>query len=168
MSNGFQCTLLSTAQYGMHKQTAEIVQQHLAEIGIQAKLNLPDWATRLTLGGRGQYDFAVVGDSALTPDPDGIAFLLDAELPESISRSYGMSTPKLHELFVQGRSTFEHEKRREIYAQMEQEALEQAPFVGLAWRSQGYAMKKSVEGFHNLPGSLSFASGITLEETSIA
>ena len=52
MSNGFQCTLLSTAQYGMHKQTAEIVQQHLAEIGIQAKLNLPDWATRLTLGGR--------------------------------------------------------------------------------------------------------------------
>ena len=84
MSNGFQCTLLSTAQYGMHKQTAEIVQQHLAEIGIQAKLNLPDWATRLTLGGRGQYDFAVVGDSALTPDPDGIAFLLDAELPESI------------------------------------------------------------------------------------
>ena len=168
MSNGFQCTLLSTAQYGMHKQTAEIVQQHLAEIGIQAKLNLPDWATRLTLGGRGQYDFAVVGDSALTPDPDGIAFLLDAELPESISRSYGMSTPRLHELFVQGRSTFEHEKRREIYAQMEQEALEQAPFVGLAWRSQGYAMKKSVEGFHNLPGSLSFASGITLEETSIA
>ena len=65
--NGFPCTLLSTAQYGMHKQTAEIVQQHLAEIGIQVKLNLPDWATRLTLGGRGQYDFAVVGDSALSP-----------------------------------------------------------------------------------------------------
>ena len=168
MPNGFSCTLLSTAQYGMHKQTAEIAQQHLAEIGIQAKLNLPDWATRLTLGGRGQYDFAVVGDSALSPDPDGIAFLLDAELPESISRSYGMSTPRLHELFVQGRSTFDPEKRREIYAQMEKEALEQAPFVGLAWRSQGYAMKKAVEGFHNLPGSLTFASAITLEETSVA
>ena len=79
-----------------------------------------------------------------------------------------MSTPKLHELFVQGRSTFDPDKRREIYAKMEQEALEQAPFVGLAWRSQGYAMKKSVEGFHNLPGSLTFASAITLEETSKA
>jgi ABC-type transport system substrate-binding protein len=165
--NGFSCTLLSTAQYGMHKQTAEVVQQHLTEIGIQVKLNLPDWATRLTLGGRGQYDFAVVGDSALNPDPDGIAFLLDAELPESISRSYGMSTPKLHELFVQGRSIFDPAKRREIYAQMEQEALEQATFVGLAWRSQGYAMAKKVEGFHNLPGSLTFASGITLEGTSV-
>jgi ABC-type transport system substrate-binding protein len=166
--NGFSCTLLSTAQYGMHKQTAEVVQQHLAEIGIQVKLNLPDWATRLTLGGRGQYDAAVVGDSALNPDPDGIAFLLDAELPESISRSYGMSTPKLHQLFVQGRSVFDPAKRREIYAQMEQEALEQATFVGLAWRSQGYAMARKVEGFHNLPGSLTFASGITLEGTSVA
>ena len=36
--------------------------------------------------------------------------------------------------------------------------------VGLAWRSQGYAMKKSVEGFTNLPGQLTFYSGITLEE----
>ncbi|MBV9811118.1 MAG: peptide ABC transporter substrate-binding protein, partial [Acetobacteraceae bacterium] len=44
VGGGFSCTLLSTAQYGMHKSTAEIVQQHLGEIGIQVQLNLPDWA----------------------------------------------------------------------------------------------------------------------------
>ena len=40
----------------MHKETAEVVQQNLAAIGIQAELNLPDWATRVPLGNRGQYD----------------------------------------------------------------------------------------------------------------
>ena len=41
----YYTTLLSTAQYGMHKSTAEVVQQNLATIGINVELNLPDWAT---------------------------------------------------------------------------------------------------------------------------
>src|SRR5262249_52420395 len=41
--NGFSATLLSTAQYGMHKDTAEVVQQSLREIGVQVQLNMPDW-----------------------------------------------------------------------------------------------------------------------------
>jgi len=41
--NGFSCSLLSTAQYGMHKDTAEVVQQNIAAVGIKAELNLPDW-----------------------------------------------------------------------------------------------------------------------------
>jgi peptide/nickel transport system substrate-binding protein len=53
-ANGFQTTLLATAQFGMHKDTAEVVQQHLAEIGIQCELQLPDWSTRVSRGTRGQ------------------------------------------------------------------------------------------------------------------
>ena len=39
--------------------------------------------------------------------------------------------------------------------------------VGLAWRSQGYGMKKSVMGFKSYSGALNFFSGLALEETSI-
>src|SRR5208337_2614707 len=38
MASGFSCKLLSTAQYGMHKDTAAVTQQYLAAIGIQAEL----------------------------------------------------------------------------------------------------------------------------------
>ena len=44
--------------------------------------------------------------------------------------------------------------------------LEQAPMVGLCFRSQGYAMSKRCHGFHNLPGALTFYSGTTLEQTA--
>ena len=73
VGNGFACKLLSTAQYGMHKDTATVVQQNLAAVGIQAELVLPDWSTRVTLGNRGQYELAVMGSASEYNDPDGLA-----------------------------------------------------------------------------------------------
>ena len=164
LADGFPCTLLATAQYGMHKTTAEVVQQHLGEIGIQAQLNLPDWATRVTLAGRGQYDLAVNGTTAESADPDGLTPLIDSTLAPSTSRSFGIKAERLHQLLAEGRAELDQAKRKEIYARMEEEALTQATLVGLAWRSQGYAMRKEIKGFSNLPGSLTFYSGLTLEE----
>jgi peptide/nickel transport system substrate-binding protein len=164
--DGFSCTLLSTAQYGMHKDTAVLMQQHLAAVGIQVQLALPDWATRVTLGNRGQYEFAVNGSVSDGNDPDGLAGLLDSSLGASNARSYKLSLPKLEQLFVAGRTEFEQAKRQDIYRDLQREAVEQAPAVFLAWRSQGYAMGSDVKGFSNLPGALTFFSGATLEETS--
>ena len=72
LPDGFSCNLLSTAQYGMHKDTGEVVQQNLATVGIQVQMNLPDWATRVQLGNRGQYDLAVNGTAVEIADPDGM------------------------------------------------------------------------------------------------
>ena len=58
-------------------------------------------------------------------------------------------------------------RRRQIYGEMERVALEDAPMVGIAWRSQGYAMQRYVEGFKNLPVFLTFYSGTTIEDVSI-
>ncbi len=167
LANGFACTLLATAQYGMHKATAEIVQQHLAEIGIQATLSLPEWGQRVTLGNRGQYEIAVFGTSTDNNDPDGMQTVIDGDLPANYGRSYAMPTPRLHELFAAGRREFDPAKRRAIYAELQKTALADAPMVSLAWRTQAYAMTRRVQGFTSLPGALSGASGITLETTSL-
>ncbi|MCQ4162056.1 ABC transporter substrate-binding protein [Roseomonas sp. GC11] len=163
---GLTCSLLSTAQYGMHKDTAEVVQQHLAAVGINATLNMPDWATRVALGNRGQYDMAVMGTSADSNDPDGIASILDGSLAPSYVRSFALKTERITALFAAGRAEFDEAKRRAIYREVEKLAIEQTPIVGLTWRSQGYAMRKGVTGFQNLPGALTFYSGITLESTA--
>ena len=168
MAGGFATTLLSTAQYGMHKATAEVVQQNLAAVGIQVTLNLPDWATRINLGNRGQYEFCVQGTTADNNDFDGVASLVDGELPPNNSRSVGIPTPEIHALFARGRAEFDPAKRRAIYAELADLALDQCPMVGLAWRAQGYAMARDVRGFVNLPGAFTFFSGLTLEDTYFA
>ena len=165
--DGFSCSLLSTAQYGMHKDTAEVVQQNVAAIGIKAELNLPDWATRVTVGNKGQYDMGVMGDAADSNDPDGIAKVIDGSLSASYSRSFGLKTDKITALIRAGSAEFDKAKRKTIYKELEALAIEEAPMVGLAWRSQGYAMQKRVSGFKNLPGALSFYSGSTFEDTAV-
>ncbi len=165
-ASGFSCTLLSTAQYGMHKDTAVLMQQHLAAVGIQVELALPDWPTRVALGNRGQYEFAVSGTTTDGNDPDGMAPLLDSSLGASASRSYDLPLPEMTKLFAAGRSEFDPAKRRDIYLDIQKIAVEQVPAIFLAWRSQGYAMGRDVQGFTNMPGALTFFSGATLEETS--
>lgn len=166
--DGFSCTLLSTAQYGMHKDTAVLVQQHLAAIGIQVQLSLPDWPTRVALGNRGQFEFSVSGTVADGNDPDGLAGVIDPALGPGLARSYGLDLPKVSALFAAGRREFDEAKRIEIYKDLQKESLESCPSVFLAWRSQGYAMARNVQGFANLPGELTFLSGLTLEETSLS
>lgn len=164
--NGFACKLLSTAQYGMHKDTATVVQQHLAAVGIQVELVLPDWATRVALGNRGQYEFAVMGSAAESNDPDGLAPFVDGSLAPSYVRSYALDVPKLDALLAAGRAEFDEAKRRAIYTDMQRLYLQEAPMVGLCFRAQGYAMKRDVQDFHNMPGALTFYSGTTFETTS--
>jgi ABC-type transport system substrate-binding protein len=166
MAEGFNCTLLSTAQYGMHKSTAEVVQQHLAKIGINVSLNLPDWATRVTLGNRGQYEMCVQGQAADNNDPDGLSAYIDGSLPPDNSHSVGLPTPRIHELLAQGRAEFDVAKRRAIYDEVQQLVIAEVPLVGLCWRAQGYAMTKDLTGFTNLPGGLNFYSGYSLEDVA--
>ncbi|MGH7050102.1 MAG: ABC transporter substrate-binding protein [Acetobacteraceae bacterium] len=167
LANGFSCSLLSTAQYDMHKITAEVVQEDLAAIGINARLNLPDWASRVVLGNRGQYELAVMGSAATSNDPNGISVFIDGTLSPSYVRSYDLVVPGLAKLLAAGRAEFDPAKRKAIYDQVQKLCLQQTPIVSLCWREQAYAMAKDVHGFHNLPGELTFYSGYTLEDTTL-
>src|SRR5260370_14810803 len=165
MPNGFKAALLSTAQYGMHKDTAEVVQQNLAAVGVQVELQLPDWATRVALGNKGQYDFAVMGTVGDFNDPDSLTGFVGSGQTASYNRSFGYGNAKVDDLLAKGRAELDLAKRKQIYRQAERLALHDAAMVGLLWRSQGYAMQKSVKGFKNMPGFLTFYSGLTLEDT---
>ena len=164
---GFSTTLLATAQYSMHKDTAEIVQQYLAAVGINAELRLPDWPTRVALGTKGQYDIAIHGVSADSNDPDGLSAVMDTSLSPTHGRSFRLSAPRTVAALARGRAEFDAAKRVQIYQEMQAAALEEVPLVGLAWRSQGYGMARNVQGFRNLPGALSAFSGVTLEATEL-
>jgi peptide/nickel transport system substrate-binding protein len=164
VGGGFSCTLLSNITNGMHKSTAEVVQQNLAEIGIQVQLALPDWANFLTQANRGQYEFAVNGTALDSNDPDSLTSLLDGSQSLGYARSAGLAIPELTRLLAVGRSELDQAKRKAIYNQVQQVALDQVPACFLVLRTQAYAMQQNVQGFHNLPGQLTFYSGYTLED----
>ncbi len=161
--DGFDCTMLSTAQYGMHQSTAEVCQAYLSMIGVNVTLDLPEWSTRVKKGNEGAYDLAVMGTAALNNDPDGLATVVDGALAPSFARSFGLETPEISELYKKGRTIFDAEARKEVYKELERIAIETVPIMGLCWREQGYGLAANVDGFANIPGQLTFHSGYTLE-----
>ena len=167
-ANGFQTTILATAQFNMHKDTAEIVQQHLAEIGIQGELQLPAWPTPVQRGTRGQYDMAIHGVASDHNDPDGLAVVMDPSLSPTHGRSFGLQAPRTTALFARGRAEFDPARRVEIYRDLQRAALEEVPLVGLAWREQGFGLDRRIQGFHTLPGALAINSAQSLENVSFA
>ncbi|MFK4772105.1 ABC transporter substrate-binding protein [Rhizobium sp. ZW T2_16] len=165
--NGFECRLLATATYGMHQDTASVVQAHLDVIGIKATLDLPDWGTRVTAGKEGKYNIAVHGTSGNYNDPDALWSLLYSGNP-SYLQSFGFKSARIDGLLEKGRTEVDPAKRKAIYQDLVIAYYEEVPQVPLNWRVQAYAMKKSVEGFEQLPGFLSGSSGYALDETKLA
>lgn len=164
--NGFDCRLLATATYGMHQDTASVVQAYLAAIGINATLDLPDWGTRVNAGKEGKYNIAVHGTSGNFNDPDALWSLLYSGNP-SYLQSFGFKSARIDGLLEQGRNEVDPAKRKTIYQQLVVAYYEEVPQVPLNWRIQAYAMKASVEGFEQLPGFLSGSSAYALDETKL-
>ena len=150
----------------MHQQTAVAVQAELKKVGIDVTLDLPDWATRISRNLKGDYDFLVTGTAGDITDPDWLSnFFYGGEV--RLNNSAYFDDPQINELLDSGKNTLNDSKRKQIYQKMVSRALELSPFVFLTWREQSYAMNQKVKGFQNLPGFLSFQSGITIEAISI-
>ena len=147
----------------MHKDTAEVVQQYLAAIGIQCELQLPDWSTRVPRGGQGQYDIAVHGVVAENNDPDGLTPLSIRRCPRPTAARSGERAAHAAAL-AHGRAEFDQAKRVEIYKDMQRAASRRCRWPGSPGALRATAWIAG-EGFTNLPGELTNSSGRTLEET---
>lgn len=164
---GFSCTLLATSTYAMHQDTASVVQAYLQQIGINAKLNLPDWATRVQDGKNGDYDIAVHGLGGYYNDPDSTWPLLHSGAP-SYTRSYGFTSKKIDNLLEQGRAETDHAKRQAIYEKLYVAYFEEVPQVPLNWRVQADALNNHVTGFMAFPGWLNSSSAYSLDDTALS
>jgi len=164
--NGFTATLLSTAQYGMHKDTAEVVQQNLNAIGAHVTLSLPDWPTRVTTGNEGRYQFAVMGTVGDYNDPDYLSLFLHSG-PTYYAYAPGYDNATMDAMLDQARSTLDRASRQSMYVRIQRTELEDAPDIFLTYREQGYTYKASVQGFRLVPGFLAFYTGYGLDDVTV-
>ncbi|MFC0529537.1 ABC transporter substrate-binding protein [Phytohabitans kaempferiae] len=155
--NGFEARLLATSAPKFHQDAALSVQSDLEKVGIRLTLDSPDWAGRVERGTKGDYDIAVYGSVGVVNDPSSIDQFLVG--PPNQNRSFGFADEKVTELIAAGRRETDAAARKQVYDQLQQAVLEQAPIVGLVWRDQAYGYTSSIGGFDNLPGFLTYESG---------
>lgn len=144
-----------------------MIQQNLAEAGIEAELLLPDWPTRVDLTNKGQYHLVMGAATTENNDPSMFRILVSSAIPNNMNRSWSYKNEKLDQLFEDSLHTLDVEERKAIFKEIGQEFVKDPPFLGVCFRPQAYARSADINGFTNLPGYLSFYSGISIENVSI-
>lgn len=166
--NGFEVRLLASSQYSFHQNTAVAIQSELAKIGIKVKLDLPDWASRMAKASAADYDFTVLGSLGEITDADWLSnYYYGGDKLVRTNNSPYFNDPQINELLDTGRATVDKAEREKIYNKFVDRALELSPLVYFMWREQNYAIKKGVKGFTNMPGFLTFQSGLSIENTKV-
>jgi peptide/nickel transport system substrate-binding protein len=142
--DGFEMELLPTTQYGETVRAAQVVQQQLAEIGITATINAPEWSEWLELEGNFLYDIYICNWNGLI-DADQYYYL--QHHTDLVFNFTGYSNPDFDQLVDEGRSMSDFDKRYEIYQQANRILVDDAPYIYMYNKREVRAYAPYVKGF---------------------
>jgi peptide/nickel transport system substrate-binding protein len=142
--DGFEMELLPTTQYGETVRAAQVLQQQLAEIGIVASINAPEWSEWLELEGNFMYDAYICNWNGLI-DADQYYYLQHRS--DQVFNFTGYDNPEFDELVDEGRSMSDFDARYEIYQEANQMLVDDAPYIYMYNKQEIRAYAPYVMGF---------------------
>lgn len=119
-------TLMPTATYENTVRLAQVIQQTLKQIGIDADIYSPEWAEWLELEGGGDYDIYICGWGGLV---DGNAYYTLQHKTDEIFNFTGFSDPDFDRLVDEARAVSDFDARYAIYDQANKIVVDGAPYI---------------------------------------
>jgi peptide/nickel transport system substrate-binding protein len=130
---------------------AQMIQQMLAQVGIKIDIQTSEFGTFLDDVSKGNFQLYSLSRNGIA-DPDFYYVIFHSRNvpPEGQNRGY-YSSPRVDDLIAQGRATFDRNKRREIYAQIQRIVQEDLPYVSLYHQINVAVMDKDLQGYVMYP-----------------
>ncbi|MHC9236639.1 ABC transporter substrate-binding protein [Pseudooceanicola sp. 502str34] len=144
--DGFETTFYApTGRYLMDRQISEAIQAQLAEVGIKAQIQSPDFAAFLaTLREGEKAAMFFIGLGSPTGDP-GLS--LDGVLKcNAGSNFWKYCNAELDALMLTQRDAMDFDKREAILTEVFKKVREEVPSVVLYYEEQVFAARKNVHG----------------------
>ncbi len=127
-------------------RTAEIIQQRLADIGIEVSVRPIEWAAFIKdFISVGRFEAFILGWS-MPPDPDQYELWHSEHTKPGRLNPIGYSNPEVDRLLEAGRRTFDREARKRIYWRFQEIMAEEQPYVFLYVPQALFAIHKRVKG----------------------
>ena len=145
--NGFK-TSIWTNENPLRIQVAEVMQQNLAEIGIQADIEVLEWGTYLANTAAGLHDMFILGWATVTADADyGLYALFHSSQHGSAGNRTFYTNPRVDELLDFARSTSDQDARLKAYYEVQEILREEAPWVFLLFQTYVDGTRANIDGF---------------------
>jgi peptide/nickel transport system substrate-binding protein len=135
--NGFDAVLRVPPQYPYTVRTGEVLVGQLQKAGIRVKLEQIEWGQWLArIYKDADYDMTIIGH----------AEAWDAGNYANPKYYYRYDSPRFQEVYRQSETTLDDRQRRELYGQLQQIMVDEAPVVWLYVYPRLVAAKKGVQG----------------------
>jgi peptide/nickel transport system substrate-binding protein len=132
-------------------QQAEIIQQMLREVGIDMQIQSTEFSTFMEDIRNGRFQmFSLRRAGVADPDFYHNIFHSASLAPVGQNRGYYVNR-KVDQLIEQGRATFDREKRKAAYAEIQRILADELPYISLYHRDNVAIMRKNVSGFEMYP-----------------
>ena len=151
--NGFDTKILIPSGNQVWAQTAQILQDGMKKIGINATIDQKDHAAYEDDFRKFNYDQMINNAINDISDPDEMAsFQCDPENGGSDSFWTGYNNPDVVKLVREAAAEMDSTKRGEMYSQIQAMVAQDAPYVALTYPPSIYAWGTAVNGFAVNPG----------------
>jgi len=136
---------------------AQIVQQYLADVGINVEIEQYEWATFYAQAKKGEFDmYSLQWIGIDSPAIYRYIFHSGSVPPNGANRGFYIN-PEIDELIEKGEVEMNPDKRKEIYAKLQEIVGDDAPYIHIGWMLNHVVMNKKVHGFVMYPAG-DFAS----------
>lgn len=147
LEDGFKTTIW-TNDSQQRIDTAIILQNSLKEIGIDAKVEQMEFGAYLDKTAEGEHDIFILGWSNATGDADYGTYALfhSSQHGDPGNRTF-YTNKDVDKLLEEGRREADPEKRQEIYNQVQEHLIEDAPMVYIHHQEYLLGVSNEITGF---------------------
>ena len=148
VADGFEMEVMATSTYEDSVRQAQVLQQNLAEIGIQVTITTPEFSEWLDREAAGDFDAFNLSWIALTDAND---YFYAQHRTGEVFNFTGYSNPEFDRLVDEGRMTSDFDERYAIYEQANQILVDEAPYVYFYSPLGLRAYRSTVHGYVTRP-----------------
>ncbi len=152
----FQFTILTNQGNQQRLLTAQIVQQRLKQIGIDVKIRVVEWATFLKeFVDKGNFEVILLGWNT-SQDPDMYDVWHSSKTNPGELNFIGYKNPEVDRLLVEGRGTFDLEKRKRAYFRIQEILADELPYTFLYVPDSLPTVSARIRGIQPAPAGIGY------------
>lgn len=150
----FSFTILTNQGNQQRLMTAQIVQQRLRLIGIEVKIRVVEWAAFLKeFINKGNFEVVLLAWS-ISQDPDMYDIWHSSKTGPGELNFIGYKNPEVDRLLVEGRGTFDIEKRKRAYFRIQEILAEEQPYTFLYVPDALPVVSARIRGVESAPAGI--------------
>ncbi len=144
---------------------AEVMQHNLAEVGIDVSIEVLEWGAYLDETAEGNHDMFILGWVTVTGDADyGMYALFHSDNHGAPGNRSFYTQERVDELLDAGRTEGDVDAREELYFEVQEYLVNDAPFVYLYHPFYMLAIGNNIEGYRHRPDNMPVLTDVIITD----